>query len=336
MRGEARGGITSAVPAGSGAIRVHRILEGRLRNYRVIGYLPAFELFPPLLLPLRIGRRALTHAPPDHAVFVAPHGAPLIVTFHNYVLDRAMASFSSDIQRAHYATDLRFCIRAALRRAEQVTAVSQATAALVRDDLGYRGAIEVIPNGVDIAIFHPPADRAARRGVPLQVLFSGNPTRRKGAQWLAPIAARVGARAEIAVTGGLRGGGGGAEAGLRHLGRVAPAAMPDLYRRFDVLLLPSVREGMSLAALEAMASGLAIVASDIPSMREIVDDGRGGLLCPVGDVAAFAHALERLAGDRALRDAMGAHNRACVESDYTEELMVERYRRLFARVTADV
>lgn len=325
--------ILSAVPRGSGAERVHRTLESSVEGYRVVSYSPRLEYFPPMLLRLRSRSRALTHVPPDHAIFVTRPSRPLIVTFHNYLLDRAMTRFSSSVQRVHYATDLRLYVRVALRRAERVTAVSRATADLVHEDLGYSREIEVIANGVNVAVFRPAAEPTAEAG-PLQVLFSGNPTPRKGAQWLAPIAARLGEQAEIAVTGGLRGGGVAAQAGLRRLGRVAPAAMPALYRRFDALLLPSVREGMSLAVLEAMASGLAIVASDIPAMREIVDHGRGGLLCPVGDVEAFARALARIAADRALRRAMGAYNRAKAERDYCEDLMVERYRRLFAQVAA--
>lgn len=327
--------ILSIVPRGSGAERVHRTLAACMDGYCLREYSPRLEYFPPLLSGFRFRGRKLTHVPPDHAVFVAPRGVPLVVTFHNYVIDAAMRRYSSAAQRVHYATDLRWYTRAALRRAARVTAVSRATAELVRTDLGYAGAIDVIPNGVDTEVFRPPAAPVPAAG-PLRILFSGNPTRRKGAQWLAAIAARLASEAEIAVTGGLRGGTAVAQrSGIRALASVAPAEMPDLYRRFDVLLLPSVREGMSLAVLEAMACGLAIVASDIPSSRELVDDGRGGLLCPVGDVQAFADSLDRLAGDPALRNAMGAHNRARVEREYTREQMVARYRRLFEEAAAD-
>lgn len=325
--------ILSAVPRGSGALRVHRVLAAGISGYQLRDYPPQLEYFPPLLMRFRREARALTHAPPDHAIFVARRSEPLVITFHNYVLDSAMVPFSSALQRVHYSTDLRLSVRAALRRAARVTAVSAATAALVRDDLGYRGAIEVIPNGVDVAAFRPRTELHGAAS-PLRVLFSGNLSRRKGAQWLAPIAARLAGEVEIAVTAGLRGAAPAAMPGLRHLGAIAPAAMPELYRRFDVLLLPSVREGMSLAVLEAMASGLAIVASDIPSLHEIVADGRGGLLCPVGAVEAFAQALQRIAADPALRATMGAHNRALVEREYTQESMVARYRRLFTQLTS--
>lgn len=323
--------IVSPVPNGSGAERVHLALAERLPDYRLLRYSPQREFFPPLLLPLRRRARALTHAPPDHALFAASPNRPLFVTFHNYVLDSAMRRFSSPVQRIHYATDLRYYVSRALRRATAVSAVSAATADLVREELDYAGSIEVIPNGIDTSLFRP-GDEGVRTSGPLRVLFCGNPTRRKGAEWLPQISERVGRDAEIAVTGGLRDVATDGQKGLRPIGTVSPAAMPELYRKFDVLLAPSVREGMSLAVLEAMGSGLPVVASDIPSMREIIKDGDGGLLCPLGDVDAFAEALRRLATAPELRARMGACNRARVEREHTVERMVDRYRAAFERV----
>lgn len=320
--------IISPVPSGSGAERVHLALAERLPDYRLLRYSPQREYFPALLLPLRRPARALTHAPPDHALFAAPSTRPLFVTFHNYVLDAAMRPFSSPGQRIHYATDLRYYIRRALLRATAVSAVSAATADLVREELGYTGNIEVIPNGVDTRRFRPGGEGDRTSG-PLRVLFCGNPTRRKGAEWLPQIAERMGRDAEVVVTGGLRDV---TTKGVHSIGSVSPAAMPELYRKFDVLLAPGVREGMSLAVLEAMATGLPVVASDIPSMREIIKDGYGGVLCPLGDVTAFAGALRRLAAAPELRARMGAYNRARVEREHTVEQMADRYRSAFERV----
>lgn len=323
--------IFAAVPAGSGAGVVHQVLAQTIGGYSVRTYPPAWEYWPPRLRRLRDPAAALVHAPPDHAVFVCPRRTPLVITFHNYVLDPAMRPYSSLAQQLHYAGDLRLFTRLALRRAAAVTAVSEFTARLVREDTGFDGPITVIPNGVDVARFSP-AERTQQAG-PLRVLFSGNLTRRKGAHLLPEIARLAGPNVEIHYTAGPRSGIADPRwAGLHPVGRVPHADMPALYRRFDVLLLPTVREGMSLALLEAMASGLAVVASDAASNPELVAHEAGGLLCPMDDPEAYAAALRRLAADRDLIRRMGDHNREVVKARYSIGRMVAGYRALFERV----
>ncbi|WP_448510794.1 glycosyltransferase family 4 protein [Immundisolibacter sp.] len=323
--------ILACVPAGSGASVAHSALMRAIQGYGLTTYPAAWEYCPPLLWRLRQQPTDLVHAPPDHAVFACRYGTPLVVTFHNYVLDAAMRPYSSHLQRLHYATDLRLFTRLALRRARAVTAVSAFTAALVREDMKFGGPIEVIPNGVDAGLFTP-AEREPTGG-PLRVLFSGNLTRRKGADLLPQIARLAGPEVEIHYTTGARAGIADPRwAGLKAIGRVSHADMPALYRQFDMLLLPTVREGMSLALLEAMASGLAVVASDAASNPELIDDGLGGLLCPVGEPEAYAAALRTLAADRERVQRMGQHNRRVVESRYTLERMVAGYRAVFEQV----
>lgn len=325
--------IRAAVPLGSGAAVIHRALENALPGYSLATYPPRWEYFPPLLRRLHDSVADLVHAPPDHAVFVCPRRTPLVITFHGYMLDLAWQRHSSAIQRIHYATDLRLYTRMALRRAAAVTAVSAFTAQLVREDLCFAGPIEVIPNGVDVMRFRP-ADGPARDG-PLRVLFSGNLKRHKGAHLLPEIARLAGPDVEIHYTTGARAGVADPRwAGLQPVGRVPHEDMPALYRRFDVLLLPTVREGMSLALLEAMASGLAVVASAVASNAELVAEGVGGFLCPPREPEAYATALRRLAADRELARRMGAHNRRVVEERYAVERMVAGYRALFERVLA--
>lgn len=300
-------------------------------SYHVDSYPAPLEYVPPAVRFVSSRAGDLVHAPPDHAIFACPRSTPLVVTFHNYVLDAAMRPYSSLLQRLHYATDLRLFTRLALRRAQAVTAVSAFTAALVREDMRFTGAIEVIPNGVDTGRFSPAA-REPSAG-PLRVLFSGNLTRRKGADLLPEIARLAGPDVEIHYTTGARAGIGDPRwAGLKAMGRVRHADMPALYRQFDVLLLPTVREGMSLALLEAMASGLAVVASDAASNLELIERGAGGLLCPVGDQDAYAVALRTLAADRERVQRMGQHNRRVVEGRYTLERMVAGYRAVFEQV----
>ncbi|MDD4857433.1 MAG: glycosyltransferase [Candidatus Krumholzibacteria bacterium] len=81
--------------------------------------------------------------------------------------------------------------------------------------------------------------------------------------------------------------------------------IPDFLGAADVFVLSSIREGLPVSLLEAMAAGRAIVSTSIGGIPDAISDGRNGLLVPSGDRAALAAALERLVRDPALRAALG-------------------------------
>jgi glycosyltransferase involved in cell wall biosynthesis len=97
----------------------------------------------------------------------------------------------------------------------------------------------------------------------------------------------------------------------------------------DVFVSTSVREGLSLVLLEAMALARPVVATDGPGNPEAV--GEAGLVIPTGDPDALASALERLATDSALRARLGRAARARVASEFGAERMVEQTRRVYER-----
>ena len=82
--------------------------------------------------------------------------------------------------------------------------------------------------------------------------------------------------------------------------------MPAVYAASSMVVLPSHSEGLPRTLLEAAACGRAMVATDIPGCREVVDHDVNGFLVPVGDADAIAHAIERLFADSSLRTRMGA------------------------------
>jgi glycosyltransferase involved in cell wall biosynthesis len=250
-----------------------------------------------------------------------------VATFHNYVLDPGMRAHGTLLQRLHYATDLRLFTRRSLARATAVTAVSRATADLVRDDLGYAGTLHVIPNSVDGDRFSPATSKNERRRA--RVLFCGTPSRRKGFHWLDAVAAGIGDVADLVCATGGRDAPQGETRHLTLLGAVRPEAMPDLYRSVDAFVLPSVREGMSLALLEAMASGLPVVAWRVPSAVELLGEDEGGLLATLGDVDGLVERLRWLLGRRDKAAAMGARNRAHAVARHSPRLMADRYASLF-------
>lgn len=92
--------------------------------------------------------------------------------------------------------------------------------------------------------------------------------------------------------------------GIRFLGMRTD--VEDIYRALDIFVLPSHREGFPRAAMEAAATGLPVVATDIRGCREVVEDGVNGLLVPVRDPASLAEGIRTIGEDFELRARMGA------------------------------
>lgn len=325
--------IVSPMSTGNGAYVVHKSLEAGINDYRVISYSPYLTLIPFLLyVKGRCSKTDLIHTAPDYGLFHSRRGKPLVLTFHNYVLDRFMRDYSSLLQNIHYRTDLRWFIKKSVERAKVITAVSYFTADLVGRELGISSPIKVIYNGVDQKRFCP--NRQSRESDnKVNVLFCGNLSVRKGVQWLLPILNNLAPNIHVYYTAGLRNKSNLPKRDRIHcLGRIKHEEMHNVYNDMDILLFPTVREGFGLAAAEAMACGLPVVATDCSSLPELIDSGKGGYLCPLGDVNFFAEKINLLADNISLRREFGEYNRAKVEELFTLERMVNDYKNLFEEI----
>jgi len=125
--------------------------------------------------------------------------------------------------------------------------------------------------------------------------------------------------------------------GLVHwLGHVED--MPTLFRTVDVVALPSYREGLPKGLIEAGASGLPLITTDVPGCREVVTDGQDGLLVPARDAKALARAIARLHEDPALRQRLGAAARRKALAEFDERIVIARtlgvYQELLPRLAA--
>jgi glycosyltransferase involved in cell wall biosynthesis len=112
------------------------------------------------------------------------------------------------------------------------------------------------------------------------------------------------------------------------LGALEPAAIERLFRAADVFASPSVKEGFGLAALEALAAELPVVASDLDVFKDFLIDEVSALLTPVGDGAALGRALARLALDPALGDHLRAGGREIVPR-FTWDAAAEAHERAY-------
>jgi glycosyltransferase involved in cell wall biosynthesis len=103
----------------------------------------------------------------------------------------------------------------------------------------------------------------------------------------------------------------------------------DLLAASDLFVLPSHSEGLPLSALEAMSQRLAVIATPVGGVPEVVEDGLNGLLIPVDDDAALANAIARLMRDPALRATMGERGYDRIQSEFRFSEMVNRYEELY-------
>ncbi len=107
--------------------------------------------------------------------------------------------------------------------------------------------------------------------------------------------------------------------------------MPDLLGAADLFAMPSRAEGLGIAALEAMAAGLPVLASEVGGLQDLVLHGETGRLLHVGDVPAWAVALEQTIADPEEAQRMGEAGRRRVQESFLPAQMVEAYEKLYRR-----
>ena len=120
----------------------------------------------------------------------------------------------------------------------------------------------------------------------------------------------------------------GVDDSVSFLGKIE--AVAPLLAGADLFLLPSQNESFGLSALEALASGVPVVASRVGGLPEVVDDGRTGVLCASGDVDGMARAAVEILADRGRWDAMSAAAAEDARRRFSLPAIVEQYERLYA------
>ncbi len=206
-------------------------------------------------------------------------------------------------------------------------------------------AVNLIPHGVDLERFRPAPPPQA--GV-LTILAVGRLVEKKGFPVLLNAAARMLApfRLRIVGDGPLRADLEAQIARLRLGDRVelaGPRTHDDLPAEFaaaHIVVVPSIqdskgdRDGLPNVVLEAMASGRALVASDVGAVASAVVDGRTGVLVEPGDAEALAGALEFLVDQPDMRERLGREARARVQADYELHSCTARLRAFLETVYA--
>ena len=235
----------------------------------------------------------------------------------------------------------RLLARAALAPAHRVLVVSSQLRERLAGALGVH-AVTLVDNGVDTSRFA--GDNAAHD--PPRLLYVGLLTARKGVLDLLAASARLtdrGVAHAVWLVGGAPDEGQEAarpviaaaqDLGARLLGQQPPEQMPGLYREGDVFCLPSWWEAMPLSILEAMASGLPVVASDVGDISRVVQDGVTGSLVLPRDPSRLADALEPLLQDPERRRELGRAGRDLVAGSFSSATTVATLDRIYCELGA--
>jgi glycosyltransferase involved in cell wall biosynthesis len=107
--------------------------------------------------------------------------------------------------------------------------------------------------------------------------------------------------------------------------------MSNIFRSAHIICLPSYREGVPKVLLEALSSGRAIVATDVPGCREVVIDGENGLLVPARQSEPLAQALEILINQEQLRHSMGERGRQMAEAEFSIEQVIAQHMSIYRK-----
>ncbi len=236
---------------------------------------------------------------------------------------------------------IRRAIRFVLSRCDRLLALDRHTQTFLSEEFGPQ-RVRYLPNFVRLDEFVPGARRARPLEAPLEVLYVGWILEAKGIRELL-VAVRTLDRVNLTLVGPTE------PAFVETLGpelaalgdrvRLLPsqthARIRELYADADVFVLPSWREGFPNVVLEAMATGLPVVATPVGAIPDAVRHEKEGVLVPPRDASALRAALERLHREPDAREVLGRNARARVEEEFAMEAVLRRLARIYAELVAE-
>lgn len=282
--------------------------------------------------------RILTHA-------ARAHGIPVVATNH-FMPENLFDPMRIPEPLRPYAARLAWWdLGRVLSKVEHVTTPTPAAAGLLTEQ-GFARPVEPVSCGIDLSRFQPlpaKAPAAERRrlrerfGVPdrTTMLFVGRLDEEKNADELVrAVGLLPGVQLVLAGHGAHRdrleelARAEGVADRVVFLGFVAHEDLPDVYRCADVFTIAGTAELQSIATLEAMASGLPLVAADAMALPHLVEEGRNGYLYQPGHPIELAARMRLVVEDEATRKRMGAHSRSMASRHRLEDSL-ERFERIY-------
>ncbi len=232
--------------------------------------------------------------------------------------------------------------RWALGHADRVVVVSRALGLFVEKYQGVHPEnVEVIPNAIDPARFRTRWALPIPKDFPKEKRIIGCVGRlatQKGQRYLIEAFRRCATQldgAELMILGSgphekalkRRAGSGPLAARIRFAGW--RDSVEQYIPFFDLYVQPSLWEGMPFATMEAMASGVPVVASQVGGLSELIRDGKDGILIPPRDVTALADSMVRIMTDDHLKAALSRAGRRRIHTEYRADIMTSAYAQLY-------
>ena len=304
-----------------------------------------------LLLPLFLGAQAVAAArlhrqfrfDAVHAHWIVPQGfvAILLKFFWRRFPPVLVTSHGSDLF-ALQGYGLEHLKRWIVGRADGVTVVSNAMRDYCEQRRLATGKVLVQPMGVDLeSLFTPGDSRTPRAGL----VFVGRLVEKKGAESLIEAVATLTTDCpdlELTVVGDgplrdvlvdlahTR----GVDARVHFAGSVPNERVPDYLRAAELFVMPSVQEGLGLVVVEAQGCGCAVVASDLPAVRDTVIDGQTGLLVQPANATDLAARIRALLKDDALRTSLAESGRRHALETFDWSTVGSAYARIIGDLVA--
>jgi len=233
---------------------------------------------------------------------------------------------------------MKFWMRSSLARVNVIVVLSEREKRFLGSLVNTR--VEVVPNGIELCEESEQSRRVADE--PARFLFVGGQMRRKGVFDLVEAFARLckdGLTAQLTIAGHDDSGEISRRVTEHHLencvqmpGWVVGDAKKKILQESSVFVLPSHREGMPLAILEAMSFGLPVIVSTVGGIPETVVEGETGLLVEPGDIKGLAEAMKRLALDPGLRRRFGQAGRKRAEERFSLQAAAARLKQIYGQL----
>lgn len=281
-------------------------------------------------------------------------GIPQVHTYHSVgaIKYKAMSSLP-EIAPSRLGAEW-----ACLEQSDCVIATSKQEERDLRGFVSEHGRIEIIPCSVDIQHFSQVDKLTARQQLDIAenkklILYVGRFDERKGIEVLvracAQLPERLKAQYQLYLVGGSRKNGVDTieQKRIRDLvtefsldsmttftGSIDQAHLPAYYAAADICVIPSYYEPFGLVAIEAMAAGTAVIASEVGGLQETVLDGKTGLLVPPRDPNSLSEAIAKLLNEPNIAQAMGKAGFQRVQSHFSQEAVAKNIHHLYKALIA--
>lgn len=282
-----------------------------------------------------------SHSPPPLSSYYAAKGCessktPFVITYHADVeIPSRGGKVIAELYRRTFDTYT-------VRSADKIIVTSGSYHATSRTVWKYHP--EIIPNAVDAERFSPKVDGSKireRHGVGSDehlVLFVGRIVWHKGIEYLMEASKYVPSARFFFVGSGenlekykARAEALGVQDRVIFTGRLSWKDLPKYYAACDVFVLPSISrlEAFGIVTLEAMSTGKAVVVADIPGVREVIEDGKEGLVFDVMDAEDLGKKISTLIEDEELRKRMGKEGRKKVEERFSITTVADQVEKVY-------